>query len=982
MAHTHEVNANFTQSKLEKHEWEYIEVPVSEAEKTILTNIKQGFNNPSLSVARIQSLLSYLKIEQGTKQTDLHTFIATHYFSDVISKITTLYRFVLKYVVYEGACFNEFVELLNAHGMKVVSGNDEMNDVYTVAKNNDAKMKEMKKKDKMRVENTMTLIHKSDEKTTESIYEYILLYQLVNLLCFSFTKTLFKKDIGYDGIYCDDDFYNKLMKNVCKKIKHDKEASVFVARDEFLENTLDRMYALSTLLDTSKNKINYANPIVMALVGNAVKTLVSCVSKSQALMNSHLWIENNTLLNSLRPFSLYQHQRDIISIFKQKGNHFVYYCAPTGTGKTLTPLALAQRYKIIFVCAARHVGMSFAKNAISSGYKIALAFNCGDAEDIRLHYSAAKVYKKNYKSGGIFKVDNTIGDNVEIIISDVKSYKYASYYMKAFNDVNTIITFWDEPTISMDYENHELHSFIRENWENNIIPNMVLSSATLPKESDIRNVAQGFCDKFGASMHYIKTHDFRKSICVYDGNSRIFSPHMFFKKFKFTISYHDAKSIIETFKNDKTLFRYLHIPSCVSFLLWFNDECHPLEFMNDHAYGATMWYELTQERVKEYYIDVFYELMNEEYYDLLMVSSLSYHKYYESTYNFLRDDAYTLTNGATIYLTNNIDATREKFIKEIKIPSKCIDYLNMVYEFNEAIRVKIAEIKKDFMDKYKKTTTKEKDDETDPFLVSKEASEIRALESQFKRMQLPQALIPNSFEHLNKYHSSGVSHLYPSHYKEHFKPFSSTLSERDIEKVITLKDVEQSTQFLLLCGIGIVCSSMTNEYNALISEFATRQKLFMVIASSDYIFGTNYLFHHAYIDDTIEENTRQKIIQAMGRVGRGQYNQHYSVRIKSDAIISMLFNEKYDSCIETQNMNRLLVFPTNNDVNVDALENTRVCCESDDANVEEWLVDEDDDDDVDGECLDSQEHFVYERNEPIINTIESNEELESWEDLY
>ena len=45
--------------------------------------------------------------------------------------------------------------------------------------------------------------------------------------------------------------------------------------------------------------------------------------------------------------------------------------SPTGTGKTLTPIGLSEKNKIIFVCAARHVGLALAKAAISCKKKIA-----------------------------------------------------------------------------------------------------------------------------------------------------------------------------------------------------------------------------------------------------------------------------------------------------------------------------------------------------------------------------------------------------------------------------------------------------------------------------------------------------------------------------------------------------------------------------------------------------------------------------------
>ena len=151
---------------------------------------------------------------------------------------------------------------------------------------------------------------------------------------------------------------------------------------------------------------------------------------------------------------------------------------------------------LIFVCAARHVGLALAKSAISSGRKIALAFNCQDAEDIRLHYAAAKEFTKNYKTGGIFRVDNTVGDNVEIIISDIQSYTIAMRYMKAFNPVENMITYWDEPTITMDYDSHPFHEIIQQNWAENVVPNIVLSSATLPREAEIRDVVADYRGSF------------------------------------------------------------------------------------------------------------------------------------------------------------------------------------------------------------------------------------------------------------------------------------------------------------------------------------------------------------------------------------------------------------------------------------------------------------------------------------------------------
>jgi hypothetical protein len=35
--------------------------------------------------------------------------------------------------------------------------------------------------------------------------------------------------------------------------------------------------------------------------------------------------------------------------------------------------------------------------------------------------------------------------------------------MLAFNEAKDIITYWDEPTITLDYANHDLHKVIKKN---------------------------------------------------------------------------------------------------------------------------------------------------------------------------------------------------------------------------------------------------------------------------------------------------------------------------------------------------------------------------------------------------------------------------------------------------------------------------------------------------------------------------------------
>ena len=68
-------------------------------------------------------------------------------------------------------------------------------------------------------------------------------------------------------------------------------------------------------------------------------------------------------------------------------------------------------------------------------------------------------------------------------------------------------------------------------------------------------------------------------------------------------------------------------------------------------------------------------------------------------------------------------------------------------------------------------------------------------------------------------------------------------------------------------------------------ELAEKQKLFMIIASTDYIYGTNYQFCHGFIGKDLLQTTQQKLLQALGRIGRNNIQQDYTIRVRDNEII-------------------------------------------------------------------------------------------------
>ena len=142
-----------------------------------------------------------------------------------------------------------------------------------------------------------------------------------------------------------------------------------------------------------------------------------------------------------------------------------------------------------------------------------------------------------------------------------------------------------------------------------------------------------------------------------------------------------------------------------------------------------------------------------------------------------------------------------------------------------------------------------------------------------------------------------------ANYRDTKKAFTSDIEDAVVEEIMYL-NVEKEWKILLLMGIGVFANHPNKEYMDIMKKLAEEQKLYLIIASSDYIYGTNYQFCHGYISKDLSDITQEKAIQAMGRIGRNKMQQQYSIRFRDNEIIKNLFVHQEDRP-EVQNMNRL-----------------------------------------------------------------------------
>lgn len=689
--------------------------------------------------------------------------------------------------------------------------------------------------------------------------------------------------------------------NTDKHLKNDK-AELF----EFvLLHILDKVYEYKTkghsswqrYFYTIKKLLGYSvenqNKTFHKLLSSMISVIEQDVEVVKLVEMGKEIIERNKYLLKYADDELYEHQKKLFTYCKGKNPKLIQYIAPTGTGKTLSPLGLSQEHRVIFVCAARHVGLALAKSAISSRKKVAFAFGCSDAQDIRLHYFSAKDYTLNRRSGGIGKVDNSVGDNVEIMICDIKSYILAMYYMMAFNDKENLILYWDEPTITMDYSEHDFHDIIRKNWLENLIPNVVLSSATLPHRADMLPTISDFQSKFeSADVYTIVSYDCKKTIPLIDKEGYVSMPHFMSREYETIVE------ITNHCLKHKTLLRYIDLGEAIRFIKFVNKK----DCLCSSRYSIDLSFndvdQVSMYNIKLYYLDALKNIKPEcwcNVYDTLIHERV---KTPLSNIHVTTSDAQTLTDGPTIFLAENVDKVAKFCIQDANIHDAEMKEIMSAITYNASINAKISVLQKLYEDGTREDEGKQKKmaDNRVNADMKRLMKQISELQICVKGVSLNSAYVPNSKKHQERFIDEkktmeGI-------------PFACNIQETIVEQIMLIDDVDDNWKLLLLMGIGVFTSHSSIRYSEIMKELARQQKLYLIIASSDYIYGTNYQFCQGYISKDMRFMSQEKCLQAMGRVGRNNIQHNYSIRFRDNELIKKLFCKEVNKP-EVANMARL-----------------------------------------------------------------------------
>jgi hypothetical protein len=909
------------QSKLAKSEWVYIEIPSNE--KPVLQFIMSAFSQPDIAISEVHTLYASTKMAM----------------CDSIDLF--LYEQILRPKV-EALC-------------QVKATSKSANAILTdscvawmreMDKRKDDKTK-MSKGTQIRMENVSLSIHREKTDIFELqmlalIHDVVLNKQLLTYACYTL-HSLTTKEKGL----------------VPRLHRYFKELVAAILRDV-----------------ASKR-----DPKELVIAG---------------LRHAPALLETNPFLIRFSDLTLYSHQKELFRLFADPSlaevPKLVLYTSPTGTGKTMSPLGLTQSYKVIFVCVARHVGLALAKASLTVGKRVAFAFGCKTSSDIRLHNLAASVFSTHPKSGQIVKIDHSVGNRVELMITDVQSYLIAMRYMLAFFDPFQIIMYWDEPTITMDQENHVLHPCIHQIWSDNQIPQVILSCATLPRRNELQGVFEGFVLHFleqyeiAGRIFHITSHDHRVSIPLVDKDGKVSLPHLLFP------NYNDLYASVVHIESNPILFRYLDLYEIVSFLQKEGYDSQCMHYFRSYE-------ELSVHSVKSFYLDVLRHVKEEEWPAMytrnkllsparfvLTKASRAIQKRYseevtshsekttlsrqysvweskptlESTGVLLTTaDAWTLTDGPTLFLAKDVDKIARFYLQQSAIPDQVLHVLEEKMKQKEALLLQMDRMEEliDSRENLKGTnqkganqksanqkgTNQKSDNENSNQKEVERLTEMMSdMRSRMVNIVLPAKYVPNTKSHSAVWIESDFD--IPRNL------FVSKLDPLDVECIMSLQ-VSKERKFLLLMGIGVFDQDdagddpqpnhekpekanqdeqddqekqdqdekqdqekedqqekqqeqekVTREgyssvaYMEKMKELAQNKKLFLIIASSDYIYGTNYAFSCGVLGKDLEDMTPQKIIQAIGRIGRNiacfedETRPPFTVRCRDNAILYKLFS--------------------------------------------------------------------------------------------
>jgi hypothetical protein len=571
---------------------------------------------------------------------------------------------------------------------------------------------------------------------------------------------------------------------------------------------------------------------------------------------------------------LYDHQRALFAV--EPG--LILYEAPTGTGKTLSPIGLAERgdvQLIVFLCGSRNVCLSLAQKCLTVGLRVAFALGSKTAADVRLHNSAAKTFAhRDERTGAKRGIDHLDGTLVQVAICDLPSAPALFDWLRLRPDYDPskYVLYWDDSTAGLDRPDHPLQGPIRTMWEKNDIPFIVMASATLPDASLLAPMTEAYGRRFGLPVRTVRsTQGADATVQILDTDNFVAMPHHCCETDE------ERESAVRHLRAKPNLLRYVDLAVAVAALVSTDEALWEGRFPTLSHVGAAA--------IKDAYLEVV---------PLLKPADFRL-KLHESTVQFMTADAHTITDPA-LFVADDLQ----------KVVKFCLSFLNKSIvsaleanlRKNEEIKAKIVQLRKKLEDVMASDGLGEK-----KAAVHRLSPEAIQIEEQIQcttllTIELPKRYVPNSAEHQRLWAPPETKPLSE-------QPYTSDLDPGVAEKILETS-VADEWKLLLLTGIGGFFKDAPSDYLEIVKTLAGDQRLYMILADTDYIYGTSYPFGHIYVGKDLADFTQSKFVQVCGRVGRYVGRGRSSVRLRDNLAIRKMFLPA-TSNIEAILMNEILL---------------------------------------------------------------------------
>jgi hypothetical protein len=406
-------------------------------------------------------------------------------------------------------------------------------------------------------------------------------------------------------------------------------------------------------------------------------------------------------------------------------------------------------------------------------------------------------------------------------------------------------------------------------------------------------------------IHEIVSYDCKKTIPLINREGYVEMPHYLFS------DYSKIVNVVEHCKQYKSLMRYIDLEEAIRFISLVEEQKNTLSMIKDSRYQVETYFtdvnSIDMYNIKMFYLNVLGNLNAEAWPRLYEILLTKRHKRYESTVNIVTTDAYTLTDGPTLFLAEDVTKIAQFYIQSAAIPEYVLKDIMEKIQYNNSINEKVLELEKEVEDSIAQSTanskdkdtsgkSKKSDDRVSPE-VKQKTLQLEELRSCMQMIMLNPSYVPNTKDHIYKY---AFAH------SDITNAFTCEVSEDRVEQIMKISDVADYWKLLLMMGIGVFAAHKSTAYVELMKQMTQEHKLFMIIASTDYIYGTNYQLCHGYIGKDLGKMSQEKCIQAMGRIGRNKLQHDYSVRFRDNELFYKLFQHE-DNKPEVINMNRLFI---------------------------------------------------------------------------